>query len=194
MLAFLPVVREGLAPRTGDAPSLAAGALGALARIVPAAVAAALLVALAETIWEGARWRRRLRMDHDELRRELRQTEGDPHVRGRRRRTHHALIRGSLGRLGDAAFVIANPTHVAVALEYAPPAVPVPRVLVRAVDAGARLLKRRARALGIPVVEDPVLARLLFGCTQSGAYIPRSAYDAVARIVAALLHRGALRR
>ena len=131
-------------------------------------------------------------MDFEELKRDLRQNEGDPLVRGRRRKAHGALLRGSLERVREAAFVVVNPSHVAIAMAYAPPRIAVPLVVVRAIDEAALAVKRRAGELGIPVVEDSKLARALFAATRAGAPIPRGTYDAVARIVAALLAAGKL--
>jgi flagellar biosynthesis protein FlhB len=132
-------------------------------------------------------------MSFDEVKRDLKQSEGDPHVRNRRKQTHRGLLRGSITRLREAAFVVTNPTHVAVALEYRPPEVEVPRVLIRAIDAGAMLVKERARELGIPLVEDVALARALLASTQVGGSIPRGAYEVVARIVASLIRHGLLK-
>ena len=77
-----------------------------------------------------------------------------------------------------------NPTHVAIALEYRPPEVAVPRVLVRAIDDGASEVKRLARELRVPIVENVPLARELLATTDVGDYIPPGAYAAVAAIVA----------
>jgi flagellar biosynthesis protein FlhB len=134
-----------------------------------------------------ASWRRRLRLDHAELKSELRRSEGDPLLRGRRRRAHGALVRGSLRRLGEASFVVVNPEHVAVALAYRPPEVAVPRVVVRARGEAAHRVKRKARELALPVIEEPALARALFAAGDEGTYVPRELYAAVAKIVAALL-------
>jgi flagellar biosynthesis protein FlhB len=149
--------------------------------------AAGVAFGIGDALVERFAWRRRLRMTFDEMKRDLKQTEGDPHLRQRRRSQHLAVLRGSLARLPEASFVVANPLHVAVALEYRPPEVAVPRVLIRAVDAGARLVKARARALGIAVVEDVGLARTLLATTRVDEPIPRACYLAVARIVAMLL-------
>jgi flagellar biosynthesis protein FlhB len=154
--------------------------------VVGAACVASAFAAL-DAIVERVKWKRRLRMSFDELKRDHKATEGDPQLRGRRRQAHRNLIRGSIGRVKDAAFVVTNPTHVAVALEYRPPDVPVPCVLVRALDAGARAVKERARSLGVPIVEDVTLARRLLAATEVGDPIPRDTYGAVASIVAALL-------
>jgi flagellar biosynthesis protein FlhB len=166
--------------------SVAALLLRAGQRILVTSVAVGLLFGVGDVLVERLLWRRRLRMSLDELKRDLKQTEGDPELRNRRRTQHRALIRGSLSRLPDATFVVANPTHVAVALEYRPPSIAVPRVLVRAVDAGARIVKARARVLGIPIIENVVLAHTLLATTHVDEAIPRACYLAVARIVAGL--------
>jgi flagellar biosynthesis protein FlhB len=131
-------------------------------------------------------------MSFDEIKRDMRESEGDPHLKGKRRQTQRARARGSIGRVKDAAFVITNPTHVAIALEYEPPAVPVPRVLVRAIDEGAQEVKRVARAAGVPIVENVALARALLATTDVGDFIPPDAYAAVAAIVAALVREKVL--
>jgi flagellar biosynthetic protein FlhB len=175
-----------------------AGVAALAAQSVGSAIVGAGCVASAfaavDSIVERVKWKRRLRMSFDELKRDHKATEGDPQLRGRRRQAHRNLIRGSIGRVKDAAFVVANPTHVAIALEYRPPEVPVPCVLVRALDDGARTVKERARALGVPIVENVTLARRLLAATEVGDPIPRDTYGAVASIVAALLREKKLAR
>jgi flagellar biosynthetic protein FlhB len=171
-------------PGVAGVAALAARSVGSA--IVGAACVASAFAAI-DAIVERVKWKRRLRMSFDELKRDHKATEGDPQLRGRRRQAHRNLIRGSIGRVKDAAFVVTNPTHVAVALEYRPPDVPVPCVLVRALDDGARAVKERARSLGVPVIENVTLARRLLAATEVGDPIPRDTYGAVASIVAALL-------
>jgi flagellar biosynthesis protein FlhB len=161
-------------------------ALRAIGQILFAAIAVAAMFSIADVMLERAKWRRRLRMSFDELKREHKQSEGDPAVRGKRRRAHRALARGSIARLKEAAFVVCNPTHVAVALAYRPPDIVVPQILVRAIDDGAREVRRRARQLGIPIVENAWLARTLLAATEAGDYIPVTVYGVVAAIVAQL--------
>jgi flagellar biosynthesis protein FlhB len=156
------------------------------------ALAVAALFAVIDVVLERTKWKRRLRMSFDEIKRDMRESEGDPHLKGKRRQTQRARARGSIGRVKDAAFVITNPTHVAIALEYEPPAVPVPRVLVRAIDEGAQEVKRVARAAGVPIVENVALARALLATTDVGDFIPPDAYAAVAAIVAALVREKVL--
>ena len=165
---------------------LSALAAGALATIVPSALAVAALFGVGDVLLERAKWRRRLRMTFDELKRDHKQSEGDPLLRGRRRHAHRALVRGSIGRVAEAAFVVTNPTHVAIALEYRPPDVAVPRVIVRAVGEGALEVKARARELRVPIVEDVPLARALLATTRVGEFIAPGLYGAVAALVATL--------
>jgi flagellar biosynthesis protein FlhB len=179
----------GGAARGGSPGLLAALVTAAFVRIVLAGLTVAATFAALDVAAGRAKWRRNLRMTFDELKRDLKQEEGDPQFRGRRRKAHGALVRGSLGRIREAAFVVANPQHVAVALAYRPPEIAVPLVLIRALDEGAQLVKERARALEIPIVEDVTLARSLFAQCRVDGFIPRDAYDAVARIVAALVHQ-----
>jgi flagellar biosynthetic protein FlhB len=186
--AVVPAVRGSFAAGAATAP----GALAALVRssletIVASALGVAALFAVFDLMLERMKWRRRLRMSFDEVKRDHRQSEGDPQIKGRRRQAHRALVRGSIGRIKDAAFVVTNPTHVAIALEYRPPDVAVPRVIVRAIDEGALHVKRRARELRVPVVENVALARSLLATTRVGEFIAPDLYGAVAAVVAMLV-------
>jgi flagellar biosynthetic protein FlhB len=193
-LALLPVARDALAESDAVSPErIASRTLGALERSVAVAIGSGAAFAWLDLLIERAKRRRRLRMSFDELKRDQKQTEGDPALRGRRRQAHRALAHGALQRLGEAALIVANPTHVAVALAYRPPEIPVPQVLVRASDETAKLVKTRGLQLGIPIIEDVALARKLFAQTNPGDFIPRDAYVAVAAIVAGLIRCGKLR-
>ncbi len=180
---------SGSASSPAELAALVARALGA---IVASALVIAALFAVLDVALERAKWKKRLRMSFEELKRDHRQSEGDPLLRGRRRQAHRALVRGSIGRVREAAFVVTNPTHIAIALEYRPPEVAVPRVLVRAIDDGALEVKRRAREFCVPIVENVALARALLAAADVGDFIPGDAYGAVAAIVASLVRDKAL--
>lgn len=172
--------------RASGLPAIGAAAWTASERAVLAAVATGLAFAAAEYAAARAAWLRRLRMTFEERKREAREQDGDPMARGRRRALHRALLRGALSDVKDASFVVVNPTHVAVALEYRTPAVPVPRVTVRAAGEFARRVRALARAHSVPVVENAALARALYRDARVGEPIARAHYVAVAEIVAAL--------
>ena len=139
-----------------------------------------------------AKWRKKLRMSFDEVKRDHKEEDGDPATKGRRRAMHRDISRSSFKRLKDAAFVVVNPTHIAIALEYDPPKVAVPRVLIKAADELALRVRDGAAELRIPVIENVALARSLYATTNAGSVIPKQSFIAVAEIVAALTKSGAL--
>jgi flagellar biosynthesis protein FlhB len=141
---------------------------------------------LAEFAAARKAWLRKLRMSADDRKREAKEQDGDPFARGRRRALHRSFLRGALAEVKKASFVVANPTHVAVALEYRPPTVPVPRVLVRAAGEMAARVRAVAAECGVPVVENVALARALYRDARAGEPIAHAHYVAVAEVVAAL--------
>ncbi|MBV8074238.1 MAG: EscU/YscU/HrcU family type III secretion system export apparatus switch protein [Candidatus Eremiobacteraeota bacterium] len=192
----VPLNRSTLASAARSAGATLAAAIGAFACAKPGlgAIATALwLVAGVGAVSAGfdlvlvrSAWRRRLRMSHDELRRDLRESEGDPELKGRRRRMHRTVVRGSLREVRRATFVVVNPTHVAVAVRYAPPEVAVPAIVVRAVEEGALRVRAAARDANVPLIENATLARELYRVGSLGP-IPRELYLAVAQVVASIL-------
>jgi flagellar biosynthesis protein FlhB len=157
----------------------------AIVRVVEAVTGVGIVAASIDVLFVHKSWHRRLRMTHDELRRDMREHDGDPQTRMRRRRLHRTMVRGSLRHIRRATFVVVNPTHVAIALRYVAEETPVPMILVRAADAGALRVKKLAVDAGIPTIEDPPLARRLFALDALGP-IPPELYLAVAQIIAML--------
>lgn len=136
----------------------------------------------------------RLRMTLREVRDERSEHEGKPEIKARRRALAQRRARGMrLSAIKRATVVVTNPTHVAVALRYAPPAVDVPVVVARAKDLATLLLRAAADSSGVPIVESPELARTLYWSVDVDQAIPEECYAAVAAIFAWLLRtRGAL--
>lgn len=194
LVAIVPSLRDAVAGGTALAtPAAAAGLVGtAMLRACGAALAVGAAFAVADYALARRRWLRGLKMSLHELRRDAKENEGDPQARARRKGTHRAIVRGAIGRTREASFVVVNPEHVAVALRYAPPSVPVPEILVRALDEAALRVRAIAREHGIPAVAEPALARQLYVQGESGRPIPPEAYVAVALVIAALARDGAL--
>jgi flagellar biosynthetic protein FlhB len=140
--------------------------------------------AVVDVVLSHGAWRKRLRMTHDELRRDQRENEGDPEMRGRRKRLHRTMLRGSLREVRRASFVVANPEHVAIAMRYEDDT-PVPEILVRAADEFAARVRALARDAGIPTIVNVELARALYRHGRVGA-IPADLYLAVAQVIAVL--------
>lgn len=185
--AIFPALRDVAAGAVRGAGifGLSHGAWRASLLAAAAACLAASAFALGDYRSQLNRRRQRLRMSHDEMRRDRKENDGDPLARSRRRSLHRMLARSSLNRVKDAAFVVCNPEHIAVALEYRPPVTPVPRVLVRAKDETAARVRALAVEWRIPLVHNAPLARMLYRLPVEH-HIPPECYAAVAEIVARL--------
>jgi flagellar biosynthesis protein FlhB len=129
-------------------------------------------------------WQRRHRMSKDEVRREHRESEGNPEVKAQRRRAHQEALTGALlNAVKDATVVIVNPTHFATALRYAAESEEsAPRVVAQGQGELARRIIDAARAYGVPCVRDVPVARALAELSV-GDEIPESLYEAVAEIL-----------
>lgn len=154
---------------------------------------AMLVVGAADYLWQRFDYLRSLRMTREEMRQEVRDTEGDPQVRGRRHRARQKLLRDGLSAHATrATVVLTNPTHVAIALRYGP-GLPAPTVVARGQGRLAERIKALARRYGIPVREEAPLARALYAACPLGATIPPALYQAIA-VILAELYREATRR
>ncbi len=126
----------------------------------------------------------KLKMTKEELRKEAKETEGNPEVKGRIRRQQREMARRRMmAEIPKADVVVTNPTHYAVALRYQEK-LGAPRV----VASGAHLLAARIREVAeenaVPLLEAPPLARALYFNTEIGDEIPESLYAAVAEVLA----------
>lgn len=193
--AMVPALRAAAAEAigAGSVHGVAAGIWIAAQRVAGAACLVGTAFAVAEYAAARRAWLQKLRMSFDDRKREAKEQEGDPLERGRRRALHRSLLRGSMADVANASFVIANPTHVAIALQYDPPSVPVPAILVRAAENAAIRVRAIATSYGIPVVENVTLARALYRDGRVGDPIDRVHFVAVAEVVAALSRAGLLR-
>jgi flagellar biosynthetic protein FlhB len=193
-VALVPTAREVFARGSGVATLafFATLAASAATRIVLVVLAVGAAFAAFDVLLVRRRWRKKLRMSGHELKRDMRESEGDPMLRGKRKLMHRRINIGALRNVRKAAFVVTNPTHIAIALEYRPPEIAVPRVLVRTADEAAHSVRALAREHGIPLVENVSLARQLYALTAPGDEIPVETFLAVAEIVNALTKQGAL--
>ena len=188
---FIPTANLVFNRASGGGSLAALGSLATLGaqRAIASAIGVASFFAVADFLLVRKRWLKKLRMSLYDLRKELAENEGNPQLRSRRKARHRSLASGALAQVRNAAFVVANPTHLAIALEYRPPDVPVPRVLVKAAEDVALRVRAAAAELGIPIVEDVPLARTLYATARIGSNIPHETFVAVAEIVTALSKR-----
>lgn len=139
--------------------------------------------AVADWIWQRQRFMQRLRMSREEVKDELKQSEGDPHVRGKQKAIRlDRAKRRMMKAVPTATVVVANPTHFAVALRYDKDT-PAPVCVAKGVDSLALKIRATAEGAGVPVVEDPPLARALYAAVDLDQQIPRQHYEAVAKVI-----------
>ncbi len=129
----------------------------------------------------------RLRMSREDMREEYKETEGSPQVRGRIRNLQRQMRRRRVkADVSRAAVVLTNPTHYAVALGFDFSSMEAPKVLAKGRNLLAEEIKAEARWAGVPIVENPPLARSLYRSVEVGQAIPVDLYAAVATILAYL--------
>ncbi|MGH7049281.1 MAG: EscU/YscU/HrcU family type III secretion system export apparatus switch protein [Acetobacteraceae bacterium] len=169
----------GLSP----AGLIAEGEADILALLWPMLVALG-LISIGDMLWVRLRHAASLRMSREELRQELKETEGDPQIKAQLRKVRNARMkRRMLGAVKKATVVVTNPTHYAVALSYERGRSAAPRVVAKGVDAMAARIREIAEAHRVPVVANPPLARALYQVEVDTEIAPEH-YKAVAEIIA----------
>jgi flagellar biosynthesis protein FlhB len=127
----------------------------------------------------------RLKMSLEEVKREHKESEGDPQMKGKRRRRQRELShRISVGAVPRADLVVMNPTHYAVAIRYDDTVMSAPRVIAKGADLLALKIRDIAQAHQIPVLRSPMLARALYAHAELDQEIPSALYTAVAQVLA----------
>ncbi|MBI4279177.1 MAG: flagellar biosynthesis protein FlhB [Armatimonadetes bacterium] len=160
---------------------------------VRGAVALVVIGAL-DYMYQRFEWERSLRMTKQEVKEDLRETEGDPLVRSRiRSRQRDLARRRMMADVPKATVVVTNPTHIAVALRYQPREMAAPVVVAKGAQLIAERIKQIAARHGVPVVENQPLARALFKSVPIGKPIPPALYHAVAEVLA-MIYRLARQR
>jgi flagellar biosynthetic protein FlhB len=126
-----------------------------------------------------------LKMSHKEIKEENRQTEGDPLIKGRIKRLQREMAKKRMmAAVPKADVVITNPTHLAVAIRYEPETMNAPCVIAKGADFLAEKIKEIARNSGVPVVENKLVAQVLYKMTPVEQAVPENLYKAIAEILA----------
>ncbi len=124
------------------------------------------------------------RMTKQEVKDEYKQTEGDPHVKGRLRSIRQQRARQRMmAAVPQADVVVTNPTHFAVAMRYRPEEMAAPRVVAKGIDSLALKIREVAAEHEVAVVENPPLARALYAVVEIDQEVPPEHYKAVAEVI-----------
>jgi flagellar biosynthetic protein FlhB len=143
------------------------------------------ILALADYFYQKHKFKEEMKMTKHETKEEFKQTEGDPKIKARIR----ALMRGRIRKMmlknvQTSDVVITNPTHYAIAVRYTPGDMNAPIVTAKGVDYLAFQIREIAEEAGIPIVEQPPLARALYANVELEQEIPENLFKAVAQVLA----------
>ena len=172
---------EGL-ERT-DAAAILPLTLKLALKLMGAVVAMLAVVAGADFLFQYRDWWSRQRMSLQEIKEEFRNSEGDPHVKGKIKQLRASKQRRRMmQKVPKAAVIITNPTHYAIALEYER-GMEAPICVAKGMDAVALKIREIGSQHGVPIVENPPLARALHATVEIDDPIPPEHYKAVAEVI-----------
>ncbi|HPF13127.1 MAG: flagellar biosynthesis protein FlhB [Planctomycetes bacterium] len=191
MVVALYVQREKLTSLVGlDLTVVLSEVVRMLGRVALAGIAVAILIGVLDYAYQRFQHAKDMRMSKKELRDELKSSDGDPQVKARIRAIQReSARRRMMTDVPTATLVITNPTHFAVALRYDEnDPNRAPWVVAKGMDLVAQNIKRIAKEAGVPIIEDPPLARGLHRMVEIGDEIPEDLFEAVARVLAFVLN------
>lgn len=152
-------------------------------KLMGAVVAMLALMAAADYLFQYRTWYERQKMSLQELKDEFKNTEGDPHIKGRLKQLRQVRMKKRMMQaVPKASVVITNPTHYAVALQYER-GMDAPVCVAKGMDALALKIREVANEHSIPIVENPPLARALHATVEVDDAIPPEHYKAVAEVI-----------
>jgi flagellar biosynthetic protein FlhB len=134
--------------------------------------------------WQRMRFNKRMRMSLQDVKDEMKQSEGDPHIKGKQKQLRMQRARQRMMQaVPKATVVVMNPTHYAVALKYEQGENAAPVCVAKGVDALALRIRAVAEEAGVYVLEDPPLARALYASVEVDEQIPADHFEAVAKVI-----------
>jgi len=156
---------------------------GLTLHLMGAVVAMLAVVAIADYLFQYRQWFERQKMSLQEVKEEYKQSEGDPHIKGKLRQLRQARMKKRMmAAVPKASVIITNPTHYAVALSYER-GMPAPICVAKGIDAIALKIREIAGQHDIPIIENVPLARALYATVEIDDEIPVEHYHAVAEII-----------
>ena len=143
------------------------------------------LIATADGFLQWFQFRHRMRMTQQEVKEEMKESDGSPEIRARiRQRQREMATSRMMSAVTKADVVLANPEHFSVALRYDENTMSAPTVVAKGQDQVALALRERAAAHGVPIARSPALARLMYAQLEIGMQVPEQLFEAVAKILA----------
>lgn len=167
-----------------NAAGIAGLALVLVTKVLVAALIVLAAIAALDYLYQRHRFMARHRMTRQELKDEVKQSEGDPQIKARIRQIRFERSRKRMiAAVPEATVVITNPTHYAVALRYESGKMGAPVCVAKGIDHLALAIRKVAEEHEVPVIENPPLARALYAAVEVDDEIPAEHYKAVAQII-----------
>ncbi len=143
-----------------------------------------LILALLDFLYQRWQHSKDLMMTKNEVKQEAKQTDGDPLIKSRIKNVQREMSRKRMMQeIPEADVIVTNPTHYAVALKYDAATMDAPKVIGKGVDLIALKIREVAAEHDIPIVEDRILARVLYSTIEIGSDVPPKLYQAVAKVL-----------
>ncbi|AKJ27818.1 type III secretion system export apparatus subunit SctU [Caldimonas brevitalea] len=180
IVGLLPMIAGAAYQSTN---SIATIAWGAVSKVLT--IALGLFIVLGPFDYGIQKWQfiKGQRMSKDDIKREFKEQEGDPHVKGQRKQLAHEIANSSpRDNVASANAVLVNPTHYAVAVRYRPDEVGLPIVVAKGVDEEALRIRRYAEEAGVPIFANPPLARALHKVPLASS-VPEELFEPVAAVL-----------
>ncbi|MCZ6608559.1 MAG: flagellar biosynthesis protein FlhB [Alphaproteobacteria bacterium] len=153
-------------------------------KVMIAVFAVVTVIAALDMLYQKMQHLKQLRMSRQEIKDEMKQTDGDPMVKARLRQIRMERARQRMMQaVPESTVVVTNPTHFAVALKYDQDEMEEPEVVAKGADLMAKRIREVAQENDVPLVENPVLARALYAGVEIGAPVPTEHYRAVAEVI-----------
>ena len=175
---FMALMDQPIQQALTNALRMAAQAAGLMVLVLIVVI----LIDVPFQLWDNAK---KLRMSQEEVKREHKESEGDPHVKARIRQQQQAMARGRMmSKVPQADVIITNPTHYAIALVYQEGSMGAPRLVAKGADAVAARIREIGEEAGVPLLQAAPLARALYHHVDLDAEVPAELYTAVAEVMA----------
>jgi type III secretion protein U len=142
------------------------------------------MVSVLDIAWQRHSFTKKMRMSLRDIRQEMKESEGDPHVKSHRRQTQQEWAqRNAANAAANANVLVVNPTHVAIAIDYDRETCPVPTLSAKGEDEVALAMREAALAAGVPVVRNIPLARDMLVRAEVGEIVPQDLFEVMAEVI-----------
>lgn len=168
----------------GDLMTLARVWRELLLSLVLTCLGCIVIILLLDAIAEYFLFMKDMKMDKEEVKREMKEQDGNPEIKSRRREMHMELLSEQVkSDVENSRLIIANPTHIAIGIYFKPELLPIPLIAVRETNQRALAVRAYAEKMGVPVVADVKLARRIFASHRRYDFVSLEEVDEILRLL-----------